>query len=254
MPCTSIPDPQSCLRKMLKMNFMIVIMRLGDEIDFWYAGFSNTCEARKIQAPQAQCKHPSRVSFRFAPINPVGLIAQLVARLLDIHSRLPKLLMLVEKTKTLTDFFFWMILGATWWKHFDAKMFSCFAVSQGFLPTSSGSTIFFSFSGLFGAATRQWTITWLTLANRWHRKRWGRAAESFLSLDFNGFEFGWFKTQFFRSHGIFHHQGSLFEKFLPGLWAYYPPICCHLARWTHGGTTRGKRDTLVWVKRLNARL
>lgn len=143
MPCTSIPDPQSCLRKMLKMNFMIVIMRLGDEIDFWYAGFSNTCEARKIQAPQAQCKHPSRVSFRFAPINPVGLIAQLVARLLDIHSRLPKLLMLVEKTKTLTDFFFWMILGATWWKHFDAKMFSCFAVSQGFLPTSSGSTIFF---------------------------------------------------------------------------------------------------------------
>jgi len=40
--------------KMLKMNFMIVIM--------------------------------------FAPINPVGLIAQLVARLLDIHSRLPKLL------------------------------------------------------------------------------------------------------------------------------------------------------------------
>jgi len=40
--------------KMLKMNFMIVIM--------------------------------------FAPINPVGLIAQLLARLLDIHSRLPKLL------------------------------------------------------------------------------------------------------------------------------------------------------------------
>jgi len=37
-------------------------------------------------------------SLRFAPINPLGLIAQLLARLLDIHSRLSKLLMLGRLT------------------------------------------------------------------------------------------------------------------------------------------------------------
>eukprot|EP00438_Fugacium_kawagutii_P008427 Skav234473 [mRNA] locus=scaffold1647:287289:297311:+ [translate_table: standard] len=36
-------------------------------------------------------KAPIAVAARFAPVNPLALIAQLLARLLDIHSRLPKL-------------------------------------------------------------------------------------------------------------------------------------------------------------------
>ena len=140
----------------------------------------------------------------------------------------------------------------------------CFHVSlfhRVFLPTSSGKHHFFF---IFRIVRRRDSPMDNNLAHisqqvRTGLSRWG-AAESYLSLDFNGFKnLDDSKPKSSEATGFFekfHHQSSVCgrENLLPGLWAYYPPICCHLARWTHGGTTRGKRDTLVWVKRLNARL
>ena len=131
MPCTSIPDPRSCLRKMLKMNFMIVIMRLGYD---WFLICRKATLMKQENPSSGQTSKPC-FFLRFAPINPVGLIAQLLARLLDIHSRLPKLLMLVEKKP-----WFWMIFR--WNKHpakMSINMFHCFT---GFLAYKFGELLY----------------------------------------------------------------------------------------------------------------
>ncbi len=190
MPCTSIPDPQSCLRKMLKMNFMIVIMCLG--YDQWWLIFdifsSKVTLVKQEDPSSVQTLKPFLLFFEVCSYQPTGFDCTAIGSSFGHTFPPPKAFDARQIHQVqVWQIWFWMILGET-----NTLVPKCRHVNHMFLPPSSESFCIWSksvlsFSGLFGAATRQWTMHWLTLANRWHPKRWCRAA----LLPFIGFQSIW---------------------------------------------------------------